>query len=286
MGRCRARPDLLEGMTPEQYANPPAETDAFLASEQDVLEDALSYAMSTLVLTKARGRHGPDAVLDLAERLQEYARYISSGGDAKEPSRIGAVAPPEPPVVPPQMEKPDPKKDEETPEVEPMEWSAFKWLHGNHSVDRAIITTLMKDFKPPAATADKSKGDAEMAFCQALCEGGEKRIQEMLTKGKVVDQLAEKIHAAAQRLKEGGSKEGSTGGLNTKFVDDYGATEMAFGQQDEFFKGLEGIIGPPNPDLVKAMRGEHCERTDSTKPFTTSNYNIETSSCASMAKVP
>ena len=58
-----------------------------------------------------------------------------------------------------------------------------------------------------------------------------------------------------------------------------------FGPQSEFFKGLDGIIGPPNPDLHKGMRGEHCERTDSKVPFTTSNYGIETTSRASMAKV-
>ena len=74
--------------------------------------------------------------------------------------------------------------------------------------------------------------------------------------------------------------------LNKKFVDDYTATEMAFGQQDEFFKGLEGLIGPPNPDLVKGIRGEHCERTDSRWPFRTSNYGIETTSRASMVRLP
>ena len=263
-------------MTPEQYANPPAETDAFLASEQDVLEDALSYAVSTLVLTKARGRHGPDAVLDLAERLQEYARYISSGGDAKEPPRIGAVAPPEPPVVPPQKEKTDPKKDEETPEVEPMEWSAFKWLHGNHSVDRAIITTLMKDFKPPAATADKSKGDAEMAFCQALCDGGEKRIQEMLTKGKVIDQLAEKIHTAAKRLKEGGSKEGSAGGQ--KFSSSGDGVTLSFGKLATFYSGLEAFIGPPKLHIKAAMHYEHCMGKDASTSLVAQNYNTHTTS--------
>ena len=74
-------------------------------------------------------------------------------------------------------------------------------------------------------------------------------------------------------------------GLNLKFVEDYEASAMIFGQQSEFFKGLDGIIGPPNPDLHKGMRGEHCERTDSKVPFTTSNYGIETTSRASMAKV-
>ena len=64
------------------------------------------------------------------------------------------------------------------------------------------------------------------------------------------------------------------------------ASEMVFGPQSEFFKGLDGLIGPPNPDLVKGMHGEHCERTDSHKAFTTSDLNIETTSRASIVKIP
>jgi hypothetical protein len=88
--------------------------------------------------------------------------------------------------------------------------------------------------------------------------------------GFISDRMKELVRAAAV--------DGDA--LNLKFVDDYGATAMVFGQQNEFFKGLDGLIGPPNPDLVKGMHGEHCERTDSKVPFTTSNYGIETTSHA------
>ena len=94
--------------------------------------------------------------------------------------------------------------------------------------------------------------------------------------GFISDRMKELVRAAAV--------DGDA--LNLKFVDDYGATAMVFGQQSEFFKGLDGLIGPPNPDLVKGMHGEHCERTDSKVPFTTSNYSIETTSRASMVKIP
>ena len=282
----------MSGPTPEQSANPaaaPSESDAFLTSEQDVLEDALSYAVSTLVLTKARGKHGPDAVRDLAERLQEYARYI--GGETQELPRIEAAAPPEPPLAP-QKEKSDPKKEpeppkkepetpkkqaEETPqEVETMEWSAFKWLHGNHSVDRAIVVALMKDFKPPAATADKSKGDAEMAFCQELCDGGEKRIQDMLMKGDVVGQLAEKIHAASLRLKEGNSRDGSATGQ--KFSSSGDGVTLSFGKLATFYSGLEAFIGPPKLHIKAAMHYEHCMGKDASTSLVAQNYNTHTTS--------
>ena len=73
--------------------------------------------------------------------------------------------------------------------------------------------------------------------------------------------------------------------LNVSFVDTFDARKMAFGPLSEFSKGLDGLIGPPNPDLLKGMHGEHCERTDSKVPFTASNYGIETTSRASMVKV-
>ena len=33
--------------------------------------------------------------------------------------------------------------------------------------------------------------------------------------------------------------------LNAKFVEEYHSDQMAFGGQESFFKGLDGIIGPP-----------------------------------------
>ena len=74
--------------------------------------------------------------------------------------------------------------------------------------------------------------------------------------------------------------------LSSSFVDNLGASEMVFGPQSELSKELDGLIGPPNPDLVKGMHGEHCESTDSYKPFESSDYNIETTSRASIVKIP
>jgi hypothetical protein len=45
--------------------------------------------------------------------------------------------------------------------------------------------------------------------------------------------------------------------LNAKFVEEYHSDQMAFGGQESFFKGLDGIIGPPNPNLQEGMRSEH-----------------------------
>ena len=68
--------------------------------------------------------------------------------------------------------------------------------------------------------------------------------------------------------------------LNNKFVEDYHGREMCFGYTKDFFKGLDGMIGPPNPNLLEGMRWEHWERKDSHKSFTATNTNIETTSAS------
>ena len=68
--------------------------------------------------------------------------------------------------------------------------------------------------------------------------------------------------------------------LNNKFVEDYQGKEMCFGYTRDFFKGLDGMIGPPNPNLLEGMRWEHWERKDSHKPFTATNTHIKTTSAS------
>ena len=270
----------MSAPAPEQSDNPaagPSESDAFLSSEQDVLENALSYAVSTLVLTKARGKKGPDAVLDLAERLQEYASYIRSGGDTAEHPRVEAWPPVESSPPPPQKEKTNPAaKEDEAPPLETMEWSAFKWLHGNHSVDRAIIDVLGPPSSKGKPATGKSTGDADLAFCLGLCEAGVDGIKEMLKKGNVVDELAEKIFAAAKRLKDGNSKESSSGGQ--KFSSTVDGVTLSLGKLATFYSGLEAFIGPPKLHMAEAMKYEHCKGKDADAELVALNYKTYTSS--------
>ena len=66
--------------------------------------------------------------------------------------------------------------------------------------------------------------------------------------------------------------------LHAKFVEDGGTYELSFGGIDKFFGGLEGLIGPPSPQLAVAMEREHCGSVDSQAPFTTTNYGVTTTS--------
>ena len=63
--------------------------------------------------------------------------------------------------------------------------------------------------------------------------------------------------------------------MNTKFNID-GAFSPHFGTLDDYEKGLEGRLGPPNPEIQAGMEIEHCRRSNSEIPFTTPNYNVTT----------
>jgi hypothetical protein len=52
-----------------------------------------------------------------------------------------------------------------------------------------------------------------------------------------------------------------------------------------FFKGLEGLIGAPDPKLRAAMTHEHTERADADVPFTSPNYLVESCSRVEFAFV-
>ena len=165
-------------------------------------------------------------------------------------------------------------------------WEAQSWLADGSSAKLAelLLAPLRMSMQRKSMPKHEHENiDLELITELACEEESEAAVLELLTHSNALPKIAGFISEKMKELMKAEAVSGKR--LNTKFVDDYGATEMAFGQQDEFFKGLEGLIGPPNPDLVKAMRGEHCERTDSREPFTTTNYGIETTSRASMVKV-
>ena len=62
-------------------------------------------------------------------------------------------------------------------------------------------------------------------------------------------------------------------GLQAKFLQD-GAGVMSYSGLSTFFRGLEGKIGAPDPNVLSAMRSEHTERGDCGEPFTTPNYEV------------
>merc|ERR1711995_134187 len=60
---------------------------------------------------------------------------------------------------------------------------------------------------------------------------------------------------------------------------------LKYGSLSTFFGGLEAVVGSPNPRIRKAMADDHIEHGDSAREFTTSNYDLRTTSATEWAFV-
>ena len=63
----------------------------------------------------------------------------------------------------------------------------------------------------------------------------------------------------------------------SKFFED-GEGSLKFGEISTFYEGLDGFLGPPNPNLREAMENEHCKSADATAIFRVPNYYTHTTS--------
>ena len=86
--------------------------------------------------------------------------------------------------------------------------------------------------------------------------------------------LADHVWEGVKKLRTAGS---DTLELQEKFLAN-GAGLMKTSGITEFFSGLEGKIGSPDANVSDAMEAEHCMRLDSLELFTSSNYEIKTTS--------
>ena len=109
----------------------------------------------------------------------------------------------------------------------------------------------------------------------------EKPILRMLEDHQLLPKLAKRIYLEAKRLK---NKHEEVGGgddaqdFASKFFEDGDGKQMGYGDLDTFHGGLDGFLGPPNPNLQGTIEVEHCKEADSKKRFTVPNYLTETTS--------
>jgi hypothetical protein len=97
---------------------------------------------------------------------------------------------------------------------------------------------------------------------------------------KLCDDVASKLREALDKLREDrnitirhGNANSEDGGGNIKFA----LTKAVFGEIEEYHKGLVDTLGFPNPNLMEAIKHEHCCRDDSHNKFHPGNYeNVET----------
>ena len=225
-------------------------------------------------------RSVPDDARSASAPERKAATHAPEVGNApQEPACVQSIRKRAEDAIRSRAEAANRKKTGATKRYDAPTWKAQSWLADGSSAKLAELLLA-----PLRKREHETENDLELITALANYEDSDRAVSELLEHSNALPEIARFISDKMKELVEAAAPSGAE--LNKKFVDDYTATEMAFGQQDEFFKGLEGLIGPPNPDLVKGIRGEHCERTDSRWPFRTSNYGIETTSRASMVRVP
>jgi len=107
-------------------------------------------------------------------------------------------------------------------------------------------------------------------------ERAKAKMLALLKDGNVVDKLATVLSEAAMRLTQ--QRAATSYGLHSKFEQEASAFTMDFKGLSTFYSGLEGVIGPPQPNLFEGMRREHCKAADSHVEFRVSNYGTCTKS--------
>jgi hypothetical protein len=87
--------------------------------------------------------------------------------------------------------------------------------------------------------------------------------------------MASAVHEKMTALVEAGKNATANEMINHKFVH---YERLKSGDFSSFHKGLDGLIGSPNPEVYKTMTREHCASDDSILEFRANNYNTATTS--------
>ena len=171
------------------------------------------------------------------------------------------------------IRKPKPKRDvaENKPTLDTEE--DFAWGKGGGWTVEKWTESL--DLHTLIASALNVPDDSPYEYTKKLSK---EQITERLRHPALVDALIDEIVRGVSKLEQQAAATGAD--LNKKFHMDGGGFEMAFGSLDQFFRGLEGVIGPPqmiDGSLHKAMKAEHTNYKDANKEFKSANGVTTTS---------
>ena len=156
-------------------------------------------------------------------------------------------------------------------QLEAEQWTAAKWLDAT-GITKPLATSLLGH----AIVRGNGNNDlAEMRKLGSVTD--DHKLRETLVE-RVFAGIDSIVDLLMPQLRELSSSEAATGAdLHEKFASAENFT-LRYGGLSTFFGGLEAKIGPPDPQVYKAMVAEHCERDDSREPFMTTNYGMTTTS--------
>ena len=153
------------------------------------------------------------------------------------------------------------------------DWSAVSWL----------VSENVADILARALTVDSADSSCELAAMRAL--GSSAALEdELLT--RLVAAVRPLAACLAPRLRKLAAPGGTATSheLQAKFGQEARGM-LEYGSLNVFFGGLEGLMGSPSPRVRMAMAEEHTQRGDAACVFTTSNYDLRTTSATEWAFV-
>lgn len=181
------------------------------------------------------------------------------------------------------------------------EWEPVKWMGSISDIDSILIEALLDS---PADGQDAMRQLRELGSRGSRDEVA-RRARERISAAGVLERLGDAIGkelvrlAAKEELPEAGApmdppsagKEAAAPAsaaspappdaeeLNLKYSQDPRSFhKLAYGDFKTFFRGLEGVVGPPAPVLTTGINREHCRCADSNEHFTANNYGTRTTS--------
>ena len=158
-------------------------------------------------------------------------------------------------------------------------WSALGWLSNNGEIGideiltRALLAPLRERTGAPVPAL------AEIAYLRALGDGAaEADIKAVLLgpSSTLIDDLSRALARATRKFAAQGAATPTE--LHEKFAQDSNSIHLEFGGLTSFFRGLEGVVGPPASNLETGMFREHCKGPDVRVEFVATNYDTVTTS--------
>ena len=166
---------------------------------------------------------------------------------------------------------PPPSKDDNE-SANPDQWTLSSWLTSIGATD-VLAQALLRT---------RGAGQTELEFVRALgasfngdAAAGHAHFLTLLRQADALDALAGRVRDGVDRLLASSAATGAE--LQGRFLQD-GAGTLSYSGLSTFFRGLEGMVGSPDPKVEEAMAREHRECGDSHDEFSTSNYEVTTTS--------
>jgi hypothetical protein len=98
---------------------------------------------------------------------------------------------------------------------------------------------------------------AELAFFRTFGQKGSRELLLMLLEdGRLTELLADELWPQFVALATPGAASASE--LHAKFAGEGQGFELEYVELKNFFRGLEAVVGSPNPNVLATMRREHC----------------------------